>query len=70
MLARKSLGILAERLPVVVVGQPSPHPGVDVVRAADAVGMRLAVDHLVELGHRRIVHTDGGVVRATTGPAA
>lgn len=60
LVTRKALGALGERLPVVVVGQPTPHPGVDVVRAADAVGMRLAVDHLVELGHRRIVHADGG----------
>lgn len=60
LVPRKTLGALAERLPVVVVGQPSPHPAVDVVRAADAEGMRLAVEHLVQLGHRRIAHADGG----------
>ncbi len=60
LVSRKRLGALAERMPVVVVGQPSPHPAVDVVRAADADGMRLAVEHLVQLGHRRIAHTDGG----------
>ncbi|MGI8678007.1 MAG: LacI family DNA-binding transcriptional regulator [Jatrophihabitans sp.] len=59
LVQRKSLGALGEQLPVVVVGQPAPHPAVDVVRAADADGMRLAVDHLVELGHRRIVHAAG-----------
>ena len=60
LVPRKALGALVERLPLVVVGQPSPHPAVDVLRAGDAQGMRLAVDHLAELGHRRIVHVDGG----------
>jgi DNA-binding LacI/PurR family transcriptional regulator len=55
-----ALTALAERLPVVVVGQPSPRAAVDVVRADDAAGIRLAVGHLAELGHRRIVHVDGG----------
>ena len=56
----RALGVLAQRLPVIVVGQPAPNPAVDVVRAADEQGMRLAVDHLVGLGHRSIVHVDGG----------
>lgn len=60
LVPRNALGALAERVPVVVVGQPARHPAVDVVRAADAHGMGLAVDHLVERGHRRIVHVDGG----------
>src|SRR3954466_11036134 len=45
------LAALDRQLPVVVVGRPFPSAGVDVVRAADDVGMGLAVDHLVELGH-------------------
>ena len=51
---------LAARLPVVVVTRPVRSTTVDVVRTADDEGMRLAVDHLVALGHRDVVHVDGG----------
>ncbi len=40
---------------------PSNHvapDGFDVVRAADEEGVRAAVDHLVALGHREVVHVD------------
>ncbi|MGI8878976.1 MAG: LacI family DNA-binding transcriptional regulator [Jatrophihabitans sp.] len=69
LVPRTTLRSVAGRLPVVVVGQPVRQPGadpaVDVVRVAGDAGMRLAVDHLVDLGHRRIVHVDGA-----TSPAA
>jgi DNA-binding LacI/PurR family transcriptional regulator len=51
---------LAERVPVVVVGRRLGRSTADVVRTSDHHGMRLAVDHLVGLGHRDIVHLDGG----------
>ena len=51
---------LAARLPVVVVARPVRSSTVDVVRTADDEGLRLAVDHLVGLGHRDVVHVDGG----------
>ena len=51
---------LAGRLPVVVLARSIRNPAVDVVRTADADGLRQAVDHLVGLGHRRIAHIDGG----------
>jgi DNA-binding LacI/PurR family transcriptional regulator len=51
---------LVGRLPVVVVGWRVHEPLVDVVRTADDQGLRQAVDHLVDLGHREIVHIDGG----------
>jgi DNA-binding LacI/PurR family transcriptional regulator len=54
------LAALAERMPLVVLARGVRHRSVDVVRNDDAQGMRKAVDHLVELGHRRIAHVDGG----------
>ncbi len=54
------LRALAAEVPVVAVARPLSCPGVDVVRIDDRGGIALAVDHLVELGHRAIVHVDGG----------
>jgi len=51
---------LAARLPVLVVGYRVRGAAVDIIRTADHEGMRLAVDHLVGLGHQEIVHVDGG----------
>lgn len=52
--------VLAGKLPVVVVGWDIKDPAVDVVRTSDSAGSRLVMDHLHELGHRRIAHVDGG----------
>lgn len=51
---------LGHRAPVVVVGRRTPGSRVDSVHTAEAHGGRQAMDYLVELGHRRIVHIDGG----------
>lgn len=51
---------LGESTVVVTVGCRVAEARADSVHTADAKGMRQAVDHLVELGHRRIVHVDGG----------
>ena len=51
---------LARRAPVVVVGRRMSGSTVDVVRTADGRGIGHVVDHLVELGHRRICHLSGG----------
>jgi DNA-binding LacI/PurR family transcriptional regulator len=56
----RPMPVLAGRLPVVAVGWQVEEPSVDVVRTSDADGMRRAVEHLVDLGHRRILHIDGG----------
>jgi DNA-binding LacI/PurR family transcriptional regulator len=54
------LAAAAEKVPVVDISRRGAGDGVDVVRVADEQGARLAVDHLVSLGHRAIVHVDGG----------
>ncbi|WP_170922652.1 LacI family DNA-binding transcriptional regulator [Nesterenkonia sp. PF2B19] len=54
------LEAVAQRVPIVVVGRlPQEVPGVDTVANQDAAGARLAVEHLLSLGHRRILHLTG-----------
>ncbi|MGH3322005.1 MAG: LacI family DNA-binding transcriptional regulator [Streptosporangiaceae bacterium] len=54
-LARTTLGV-----PTVVVGEfDAGLQRVDIVVDDDTLGAQLAVDHLVELGHRRIAHIEG-----------
>lgn len=52
-------GLEAVGLPVVVVSAPSETPGVPFVDVDNAAGGRLAAEHLVALGHRRIAHLRG-----------
>ncbi|HEX2809049.1 MAG TPA: LacI family DNA-binding transcriptional regulator [Kineosporiaceae bacterium] len=54
------LETLAGQIPVVCVGRRLESPLLDVVRTADDEGLRQVVDHLVELGHHRIVHAGEG----------
>ena len=47
-------------VPIVVVGERDLGvAGTDVIADDDELGGRLAVDHLVQLGHRRIAHIEG-----------
>ena len=46
--------------PTVVVGERDIElDGVDIVVDDDQLGARLAIDHLVDLGHKRIAHIEG-----------
>jgi DNA-binding LacI/PurR family transcriptional regulator len=54
---------LAATLPVVTVGRRVA--GVEAISVDDRTGAEIAVQHLVDLGHRRIAHIDGG-----SGPGA
>ncbi|HEU4514141.1 MAG TPA: LacI family DNA-binding transcriptional regulator [Nocardioidaceae bacterium] len=65
-LAQEPLAELAEQLPIVQVGRRIGLPGVDSVRTADDRGAQQAIDHLVGLGHRDIVHVDGGTLPGAT----
>ncbi|WP_307783837.1 LacI family DNA-binding transcriptional regulator [Streptomyces spinoverrucosus] len=51
---------LGIQVPVVEIGRPPTQTVFDAVHTADDEGARLAVNHLVSLGHRDIVHVDGG----------
>lgn len=54
------LDALGQRTVTVSVGRRVPRAHVDSVHTAEGKGVRQAMDHLVEWGHRRIVHIDGG----------
>ena len=59
-LSQARLQELASELPLVLLGRRVRIDNADVVRSADHRGQGLVVDHLVGLGHRDIVHVDGG----------
>ncbi|MDO5535621.1 MAG: LacI family DNA-binding transcriptional regulator, partial [Propionibacteriaceae bacterium] len=50
----------ARTVPVVTLGSPLRVAGVDSVLTDEGAGLDLAVGHLADLGHRHIVHLDGG----------
>jgi LacI family transcriptional regulator len=56
--SRPRLEHIAGLVPTVVVGRHSTSPSYDAVTDDDFAGATLVVDHLVDLGHRRIAHID------------
>ena len=59
-LAPETIATLTAGTPTVSIGRFVDLPTVDTVRCSDEAGMEQVVDHLVGLGHARIVHVDGG----------
>lgn len=59
-LAAARLTKIGLRVPAVVVGRCISAHRLDVVRTADGRGIHAVVNHLASLGHRDIVHVDGG----------
>jgi DNA-binding LacI/PurR family transcriptional regulator len=59
-ISQTQLAELTERAAVVVIGSDLRADRVDTVHSDDHQGVAVAVDHLVELGHRSITYVDGG----------
>lgn len=52
---------LERQIPIVSVARRLTSAALGVVRVDDQAGLGLCVNHLAELGHRRIAHIDGGL---------
>lgn len=61
MIDDATLVSISQQVPTLVTGNYIRVPSIDTVNADNQRGAELVVNYLVELGHRRIVHIDGGV---------
>jgi DNA-binding LacI/PurR family transcriptional regulator len=59
-LSSEDLARYASQVPVISLLRDDVGDSVDSVSSDDHAGIRLAVEHLIGLGHRQIVHVDGG----------
>ena len=59
-LSDDDLTALASETTLVVAARAASADSYDTVTVDDWLGARMVVDHLVDLGHRRIAHIDGG----------
>jgi DNA-binding LacI/PurR family transcriptional regulator len=59
-MSASELNAVAAMSPVVVIGRVVRGKSIDSVTNDEHQGAEILVDHLHELGHRRIVHIDGG----------
>jgi DNA-binding LacI/PurR family transcriptional regulator len=59
-ISTSEISATAESIPVVLVGRRVRNRTLDCVVNDDFAGAVLAVEHLAELGHRRIAHISGG----------
>ena len=55
---KSRLNTVARTVPTVVVGRHGPSTAYDTVTDDDVLGASLVVEHLADLGHRRIAHID------------
>ena len=60
VIARERAIEASQTVPTVIVGKATRATTIDSVTNDDRRGGEMVVDHLVELGHRRIAHIDGG----------
>jgi DNA-binding LacI/PurR family transcriptional regulator len=59
-LATPVIASLARQVPTVLIGRIARDPSIDCIAIDDTRGSALVVEHLAALGHRSIVHIDGG----------
>lgn len=52
-------GLVDDGIPVVLFNRAADSPGISAVLPDDHAGTRMAVEHLLQLGHRDIVHVGG-----------